>query len=771
MRALGGVLTGALVLALLGGVPSASTSSADAGGSSLTFHATGYGGGGTQNVIAVSPFRDDQGRRPVIAGADVGGLHVSYDDGVSWAPSNEGLTAPIQLQVATVAFSPTVPGKVYAGVGPGPRGGLLVSADWGRHWTRQSAAPNFLGNGQGPAALPAGHPRSVGALLAFGAADGQDLIWAATLDLGVLRSADDGATWTPVALAPAGGRHYYSRGLLYDDSADTLYVATYGTGLWEVTGAGGPDPAASRVAGSPDRLEELFYDAGVLYVAANRAGILAYDIAAATWTPRGVGLRLDGANYGAITGVRVNDALVLYAGCAAPRPHAGTPDYETVYRSGDGGVNWTPVTVGSLSTTVAGASMTWWLSHGNGRNFLLDRQHGVASQIVLSPDDPQTVLVAGRAGIYRSSDAGGSWHPAVDGLNVTVNLAAAVDPASSGRVYVGAADWLFVESTDGMATVRNNRPPSGLVTYALAVDPTTSPAKVLAATADRGNRHGEVWSRDPATGRWLSLHAGRPMSGNRALALAVGAVAGRPIVLAAVENGGGQDGGRRGQGGIYRRDATGWHKVSPTGLFARPATKASLAWPAGSRFVYAYDPGSGVWRSDNYGAARSWTRVWRPCPGADPGQVAAGPGGLFVAACSGGYRLDGAETGEVGKGATVTRISNLSRPSALTLDPAGALWMTQAPTGSGPARIVVSLAGDPKHEAWTDVGDDYFRHSAPFVSSIAVDGAGAVYLTQPGGGVVKGDPTPVPRATRTPRPSIPRPVPPILLLWALFGSE
>lgn len=253
---------------------------AEATAPALAFSATGYEGGGFQNVLAVDPA----GSGLMLSGADVSGFHRSLDWGRTWTTSNTGIGSATQLKVATIAFSPSVPGKVYAGVGfKGTSGGLLVSTDGGVSWSVRSTAPRFSGhNNTGITGLPAVHPRSTGNLLAFDRVSG--LIYAATFHDGVMRSADDGVSWTTLGLAGT-----YLRSMVIDPAdPDVLYAAAYGDGIYKTSSAR-TDGTFTKLAGSPAYAEELVQLGGALYAAAGPEGISVSTDGGGSWAPAGSG--------------------------------------------------------------------------------------------------------------------------------------------------------------------------------------------------------------------------------------------------------------------------------------------------------------------------------------------------------------------------------------------------------------------------------------------------------------------------------------------------
>ncbi|MGH7426076.1 MAG: WD40/YVTN/BNR-like repeat-containing protein, partial [Candidatus Methylomirabilales bacterium] len=158
----------------------------------LTFGSAGLHGGGHQNVTAVAA-----GSSTVLSGADVSGVNRSANLGLVYAPSNLGLTT---LKVASLAYHPSVAGRLYAATGnEGRSGGFYRSNDDGRSWELLSEVPKFSGN-HAPSnpAVPENHPRSTGNLIAIDAASG--IIWVGTFKDGVMRSTDGGRTWETLGL-------------------------------------------------------------------------------------------------------------------------------------------------------------------------------------------------------------------------------------------------------------------------------------------------------------------------------------------------------------------------------------------------------------------------------------------------------------------------------------------------------------------------------------------------------------------------------------------
>lgn len=534
----------------------------------VAFTGTGIAGGGFQNVVAFDPQGDT-----VLLGGDNSGLHRSTDGGVTWLPVGAGLP-PWSTKVAAVAFDPDDPAVAVAvgGFG-GVTGGVLRSEDNGRTWAVASEALAFSGaNTPNVAALPRTHPRATGDLLLW--LDG--VLFAATFDDGVHRSTDGGRSWEPIGV---GGP--FLRGLAVDDQ-ERLLVATRGDGLWRIADPTGA-ATAERVPGGPDVVEEVAVAGDVVLAAADTEGLWQLG-------PDGQWRRLLAID-AQVTTVEVGGDT-WWVGTHRPAGDAGG-----VLTSDDRGRTWERTATGDgLRPVVAGTGTRWWVADAQ-RSFLPDGGGWTAAHVAVDPSDPATVLVAGRAGAWRTTDGGATWRAAVAGLEVTAHDHTAV--AADGRIATANTDHRLLVSDDGLRTVTAVEPGATKGT-AVAADVTGPPGTLLVATAERdANTDGELYRLAAGSTDAESLGLAAEVGGRRVMAVASGFDGDTPVVLAAVE-----------ERGLWRLDDTGWHQV-PAAAFAdtQESPEGRLLWPAGSSTIHALDRASGLWRSDD--AGRSWTPLRR----------------------------------------------------------------------------------------------------------------------------------------------------------------
>jgi photosystem II stability/assembly factor-like uncharacterized protein len=103
------------------------------------------------------------------------------------------------------------------------------------------------------------------------------------------------------------------------------------------------------------------------------------------------------------------DPQVAYAGIGDPRNDRGGRG--AVYRSDDGGLSWRNVSAGQLPASAC------------------------VGDIELKPGDSRTVLVATDMGVYRSENAGETWHPSGSGLPHPYVEELAFAPSAPDVVY------------------------------------------------------------------------------------------------------------------------------------------------------------------------------------------------------------------------------------------------------------------------------------------------------------------------------------------------
>ncbi|MGH9281407.1 MAG: hypothetical protein ACRD0S_00560, partial [Acidimicrobiales bacterium] len=420
---------------------------------------------------------------------------------------------------------------------------------------------------------------------------------------------------------------------------------------------------------------------------------------------------------------------------------AGNGSYHNILRSTDGGATWSSLTAnpaGIHYTTGGPGGPAWWLAQSQS-GVMLGKSTYTAAHIATAGTDRSRIFVAGRSGVWASSDGGANWYPMVDGLGVTINKAVIADPNVPGRVFVGNTDWVNLSSNDGLDSVSQTRPPGPSTGYSLALDTATTPSIVYIGVGHRdSNTSGDVYSNpDPLTRSWTSEGLGAATGGKRPLGVAVRRVGGSPVILAAVEG-----------GGIWRKTGGSWRQVSSAAMGTQATEAASFSWLQNSSIVYLYDHQTGVWRSNDDG--QNWTKIWSKVSASDmTGFVVADPADvsrLYVSAKDGVYRLEGANAGTVGAGISPVTLGSFVNPGPMAMAPGNKLYVAQPVRSGAAANLMVS---SDRGTTWATVSDASYPGSALFPFGMAAGPEGNLYLALNGNGVTVGRPGAVPAPDTT----------------------
>jgi photosystem II stability/assembly factor-like uncharacterized protein len=354
------------------------------------------------------------------------GVLESTDGGRSWSAANAGLEPGCPWAYA-LALDPRAPQRVYAA---DPTRGVVESDDGAAHW----------------------HAANKGLSLAdvWSLAVAPRALYAGAGALGLFESRDGGAHWRPLA---TGLDAVYAVAV---DPADPENVLAAGSTTEERDQPSGPPIAASS-------------DGGRTWTRPAFAGrypnVVAIDgLTAYAGSAGGYGV------FGTADGGRGWRALgppgVVYVQALAVEP--GNPDVVYVgadgrtrglYESSDGGRTWHRASALDVDVTA----------------------------VALDPESPSTVYVAtngGEGGVFRSTDGGTTWQKEDAGLHQRVKVrrkwadptvpvtALVVDPADSARLYAATDQGVYRSTDAGESWHPLDAGLSDRSVDALAVDPT-----------------------------------------------------------------------------------------------------------------------------------------------------------------------------------------------------------------------------------------------------------------------------------------------------------
>jgi photosystem II stability/assembly factor-like uncharacterized protein len=400
----------------------------------------------------------DPSRPATLYAGTAEGVFKSDDGGASWRAASSGMPS---ARVQTIAIDPATPSTLYAGTLT-PDGvasvGIFKSTDGAASWIAINEGLIDPLTGVSPLDVwsLAIDPKNPGTILA-GSRFSE-----------IFKSVDGGVTWQPKTF---GGFQYLleTSAFQFDPtSSSRILAATNPLGLLRSTDGG---ESWSNYGNVSDPFFTLVTDPTTpttLYAGnTGGSGIFKTTDSGAHWSMINKGLPGSQGSLPLVRGFAVDPShpANLYAGTYG----------NGLYRSMDGGLNW---------SSASGAM----------------RSSFVAAIVV----GPSSTLLAGTlfSGVYRSADNAGTWTSSETGLDIGMVTALLADPGVPGTVYASAYDGVY-KSADGGGTwpAVNNGLPVAPVT-ALASRSGT-PLTILAATLGSG-----VWKSTDGGGTWTSSSQG-----------------------------------------------------------------------------------------------------------------------------------------------------------------------------------------------------------------------------------------------------------------------
>lgn len=715
----------------------------------------------------------------LMVGGDVEGCWRSSNFGDNWVPANYGFSSAEDTSFADMKHSLIEPGVVYAcnGKTSSSSTGFVASADGGATWSLRSGALNFWTNGTPSPPRPSGNnqdtDRTVNQIIAQDTS--RSLLYAVTTNLGVVRSADFGNTWTSIGLS---GSAFALRCIAINPANQSeIWVGAWDTGngnggVWHCTNANATSPSFTQLGGFTGTIACMQVlgtgSSAYVYYACTSKGLYRSQVSGAAnlaqISSAGTGPAIDTTNSLWVTIDGYVDASgnhVLVAGCSNGIKAAGNANYTNILALTYAGTTGPPAITDLTgpSTIYKNAippfGLHWW-HFGASWQFWLGGNNSVNPQVLI---DPATIggsfsnvhiYLCNSGGFFRTLNGGSTWTLAVNGMPMIGQKTFTMDPANGNHFVTGGSDFTSLDVTGdltgntpaGVSITGPGAPLGGAhrESHASDIDATDGRVYVGLNTAYDAPTGGGVTYRASTSpgGPWTDTGYSK--------FFAPANIANAPAcigVYADHDNNGNRFVVAVAQGkGTYRWDGTSWAAVGQTDSAPMPGSNGAVNQRvciiSGNNHanLFLFDMTQGLYRSHDYGL--TWTQIWtKTTSNGQSGFLAFNPNGsgeLWISAGDGLWRMTGANSGVVG-GTGGPVVTNIGAPfgggcAGVAFSPAsGALYALALPGGAGGVTTLWVSFND--GGSWTDAtgGDASIASCGVPANELGISPAGIMWGT------------------------------------------
>jgi hypothetical protein len=368
---------------------------------------------GRINSVAVSPADPNH----ILVGASTGGIWRSTNGGVNFEPVSD---SQVDLAVGSIAYAPSDPSIVYAGMGDVGNGylgsGVLRSNDGGATWTRVNNTTLPSPGTVSRIVVDVADPNRV-YLAQYSMLSGPTVF-----SSGFFLSTDGGVNWTRTlaGLPRDVVRHPTDPNILYLAMTRIDFVTPSTGGVWRSVNRGStweriytsPYTSSSnmKVAVTPAAPSNIY----VLAASGSSVVVEGSNNGGGAWVNLGANVDTGQISYNCYLFVHPSDPNTIFI---------GTRD---LWRSTNGGSTYTNIT---NNFTVAG-----------GYNPTISRSHPDQHHFYISPSDPNTFYVANDGGLSKTVDGGSTFTSLNGTLGLTQFVSIDLHPTANLRTYGGAQD-------------------------------------------------------------------------------------------------------------------------------------------------------------------------------------------------------------------------------------------------------------------------------------------------------------------------------------------
>jgi hypothetical protein len=393
---------------------------------------------------------------PVYLGTAQGGIWKSTDDGTTWSPITDflGSLAVGSIAIDSTAHTATTAtiylgtgeangsGDSYAGVG------VYKSTNSGATWSGPFGSVEFTGRTIGSIVIDRNNPSILLVATAsgiFGVGATQPAVLAPR---GIYRSADAGLTWTCTTCGAGTDNNRYNNLVQDPVTATTWFAAGWQSALgagtlnggvvksidngvtWtQVAGGASGLPAAAAawaratiaVAKAPADPLATYYVGNSFTNAGQNPGRIYKSVdGGATWVQLAAANGYCGGQcfYDQPVWAQPDNPMIVYHGGAGAVASAGATR-ANVRRSTDGGTTFADIMISADATTAV---------------------HSDTHYLITDPVTPTTLWAACDGGVWRSPDRGTNWATKNSNINTVQFTGVDLHPATASTAYGGTQD-------------------------------------------------------------------------------------------------------------------------------------------------------------------------------------------------------------------------------------------------------------------------------------------------------------------------------------------
>lgn len=228
------------------------------------------------------------------------------------------------------------------------------------------------------------------------------------------------------------------------------------------------------------------------------------------------------------------------------------------------------------------------------------------SGITVDPTNANRVYLGDDYTVWRSDDAGTTWHVKPWGLEVSCSQASAVNPYAPNEIYTGHADLGLFKSTNSGATW-TRIPVIGGNCWAIAVDESVNPITLYVGTGNwSGNRtNGKVFKSTNNGASWTAFGTGNGLADSRVRSITIDPT--NPNIIYA-----GQSAGSiyksYNKGSSWTNKSSGLTNGEVLQIAIDPSSPSTLYAVLQHKGIYKSTNGGDSWSESNHGIGT--TDVW-----------------------------------------------------------------------------------------------------------------------------------------------------------------